>query len=154
MRTFYQFVNSKKRRNGLARIIKTGSAGKDRLLLEKGIVIAIRELAKQTSTDKTTNDLVAFVAISLIAIGDTIDESVVAWEKRGYWVKADKYRMEWSWTTRMGEDLKNAAINDDWGKVAQITAQVAQKMSKVNVSPRNRLGTPWVGAWERLIRPN
>jgi hypothetical protein len=154
MRTFYQFVNSKKRRNGLARIIKTGSAGKNRLLLEKGIVIAIRELAKQTSTDKTTNDLVAFIAISLIAIGDTIDESVVAWEKRGYWVKADKYRMEWSWTTRMGEDLKNAAINDDWGKVAQITAQVAQKMSKVNVSPRNRLGTPWVGSWERLIRPN
>jgi hypothetical protein len=154
MRTFYQFVNSKKRRNGLARIIKTGSAGKDRLLLEKGIVIAIRELAKQTSTDKTTNDLVAFIAISLIAIGDTIDESVVAWEKRGYWVKADKYRMEWSWTTRMGEDLKNAAINDDWGRVAQITAQVAQKMSKVNVSPRNRLGTPWVGSWERLIRPN
>jgi hypothetical protein len=137
----------------LGRIIKTGSAGKDRLLLEKGIVIAIRELAKQTSTDKTTYDLVAYIVISLIAIGDTIDESVVAWEKRGYWVKADKYRMEWSWSTRMGEELKKAAIAEDWGNVAQITAQVTQKMSKVNVSPRNRLGTPWIGSWERLIRP-
>ena len=138
----------------MGRIIKTGSAGKDRLLLEKGIVIAIRELSKQTSTDNTTCDLVAYIAISLIAIGNTIDESVSAWEKRGYWVKADKYRMEWSWTTRMGEDLKNAVIKGDWGNVAQITAQVTQKMSKVNVSPRNRLGTPWVGSWERLIRPN
>jgi len=138
----------------LGRIIKTGSAGKDRLLLEKGIVIAIRELTKQTSTDNSTYDLVAYIAISLIAIGNTIDESVAAWEKRGYWVKADKYRMEWSWTTRMGEDLKNAVSQDDWGNVAQITAQVTQKMSKVNVSPRNRLGTPWVGSWERLIRPN
>ncbi len=138
----------------MGRIIKTGSAGKDRLLFEKGIVIAIRELAKQTSTDNTTRDLVAYIAISLIAIGNTIDESVLAWEKRGYWVKADKYRMEWSWTTRMGEDLKNAVIKDDWGNVAQITAQVTQKMSKVNVSSRNRLGTPWVGSWERLIRPN
>ena len=138
----------------MGRIIKTGSAGKDRLLLEKGIVIAIRELSKQTSTDNTTRDLVAYIAISLIAIGNTIDESVSAWEKRGYWVKADKYRMEWSWSTRMGEDLKNAVIKDDWGNIAQITAQVTQKMSKVNVSPRNRLGTPWVGSWERLIRPN
>ena len=138
----------------MGRIIKTGSAGKDRLLLEKGIVIAIRELSKQTSTDNTTRDLVAYIAISLIAIGNTIDESVSAWEKRGYWVKADKYRMEWSWSSRMGEDLKKAAIIEDWGKVAQITAQVAQKMSKVNVSPRNRLGTPWVGSWEKLIRPN
>ena len=138
----------------MGRIIKTGSAGKDRLLLEKGIVIAIRELAKQTSTDNNTYDLVAYIAISLIAIGNTIDESVAAWEKRGYWVKADKYRMEWSWSTRMGEDLKNAVIKDDWVNVAQITAQVTQKMSKVNVSPRNRLGTPWVGSWERLIRPN
>lgn len=138
----------------MGRIIKTGSAGKDRLLFEKCIVIAIRELAKQTSTDNTTRDLVAYIAISLIAIGNTIDKSVLAWEKRGYWVKADKYRMEWSWTTRMGEDLKNAVIKDDWGNVAQITAQVTQKMSKVNVSSRNRLGTPWVGSWERLIRPN
>jgi hypothetical protein len=138
----------------LGRIIKTGSAGKDRLLLEKGIVIAIRELAKQTSMDQTTYDLVAYIAISLIAIGDTIDESVLAWEKRGYWVKADKYRMEWSWTTRLGQDLKKAVTNDDWGTAAQITAQVAQKMSKVNVSPRNRLGEPWVGSWERLISPN
>jgi hypothetical protein len=143
-----------KRSSSLGRIIKTGSAGKDRLLLEKGIVIAIRELAKQTSTDKTTYDLVAYIAISLIAIGDTIDESVLAWEKRGYWVKADKYRMEWSWTSRLGQDLKKALTNDDWGSVAQITAQVTQKMSKVNVSPRNRLGKPWVGSWERLISPN
>ena len=138
----------------VGRIIKTASAGKDRLLLEKGIVIAIRELAKQPSTDQTTYDLVAYIAISLIAIGDTIDELVLAWEKRGYWVKADRYRMEWSWTTRMGEDLKKAVTNDDWGTVAQITAQVAQKMSKVNVSQRNRLGKPWVGSWERLKRPN
>jgi hypothetical protein len=142
------------RSNELGRIIKTGSAGKDRLLLEKGIVISIRELAKQSSTDQSTYDLVAYIAMSLVAIGDTIDESVTAWEKRGYWVKADKYRMEWSWTTRLGEDLKKAMINDDWGTVAQITAQVAQKMSKVNVSPQNRLGKPWVGSWERLKRPD
>jgi hypothetical protein len=138
----------------LGRIIKTGSAGKDRIWLEKGIVVAIRELAKQTGLDETTYDLMAFVAISLKAIGDTIDESVAAWEKRGYWVKADRYRMEWDWASKLGDDLKQAILKEDWGIVAKITAQIAQKMSKVNVPARNRIGTPWVGAWDRLIRPN
>jgi hypothetical protein len=137
----------------LGRIIKTASAGKDRILLEKSIVLAIRELARQTDIDDTTRDLAAYIAISLVAIGETIDESVAAWEKRGYWVKADRYRMEWSWATKMGEDLIHAVINEEWGMVAQIIASVTPKMSKVKVSPRNRLGKPWTGSRERLIRP-
>lgn len=138
----------------MRRLIKTGSAGKDRLLLEKGIVIAIRELAKQAGIDETTYDLIAYIALSLNAIGETIDESVAAWEKRGYWVKADRYRMEWNWASKLGEDLRQAILIKDWGNVVKITAQVTQKMSKVKVSQRNRLGNPWVGSWDRLIRPN
>lgn len=138
----------------MARLIKTVSAGKDRLLLEKGIVVAIRELTKQPDLNKTTYDLVAYIALSLQAIGDTVDLSVAAWEKRGYWIKADHYRMEWNWTTRMGEELRQAIINEEWGNVTRVIAQVTQKMSKVNVSQKNRLGTPWIGSWERLISPN
>jgi hypothetical protein len=137
----------------LGRLVKTGSAGKDRLLLEKGIVIAIRELVKQSNLDNNTYDLAAYIALSLKAISETIDESVAAWEKRGYWIKADHYRMEWNWTSRMSDELQQALRREDWGTVANITAQVTQKMSKVKVSERNRLGTPWVGSWQRLISP-
>ena len=138
----------------MARIIKAGSAGKDRKMYEKGIVVAIRELMKQSIMDKNTYDLVAFIALSLKAIGGTVDESVAAWEKRGYWLKADHYRMEWNWTTRLGEDLQQALQGEDWAKVASLSAQVSQKLSKVTVSQNHRLGEPWVGAWEKLIGPN
>jgi len=138
----------------LGRVINTNSAGKDRRLLEKGIVKALRELGRQEQLTEVTYDLVAYIALSLIAIGDTIDESVAAWEKRGYWLKADRYRMEWSWTSKLGEELKIAVLKEDWGKVASISAQVAQKMSKVNVAQKDRLGTPWVGSWKRLKSPD
>lgn len=137
----------------MGRIIKSGSPGKDRVWLEKGIVIAIRELSNQTGIDINTYDLLAYISLSLLAIGRTVDESVVAWEKRGYWVKADRYRMEWSWSTRMGDELQQALYKDDWESATSIIAKVTQKMSKVNVPTRNRLGNPWVGSWERLIRP-
>ena len=142
------------RSNSLARIIKTGSAGKDRKMYEKSIVIAIRELMKQSNLDKNTYDLVAYIALALKAIGETVDESVAAWEKRGYWLKADHYRMEWNWTTRLGEDLQKALQKEDWGRVASLSAQVSQKLSKVKVSQNHRLGEPWIGAWGKLIGPN
>ena len=53
---------------------------------------------RQKEPDKTTKDLVAFVILALREIAAGIEKSVTAWEKRGYWVKADKYRMDWEWS--------------------------------------------------------
>jgi hypothetical protein len=138
----------------MGRLIKTGSASKDRILLEKGIILAIRELAVQSGIDSTIRDLLAYIALSLITIGETIDESVAAWEKRGYWIKADHYRMEWNWTASWGEEMKQAILQEDWGVVVKITATVTQKLSKVKIAQRNRLGTPWIGSYEKLISQN
>jgi hypothetical protein len=138
----------------MGRVIKTGSASKDRILLEKGIILAIRTLAEQSGIDTSTRDLLAYIALSLEAIAETIDESVVAWEKRGYWIKADHYRMEWNWTANWGEEMRQAILQEDWGAVVKITAQVTQKLSKVKISQRNRLGTPWIGSYEKLIGLN
>ena len=103
----------------MSRVIKTGSAGKDRILLEKGIILAIRELTEQSGMDDTTRDLLAYIALSLKAIGETIDESVAAWEKRGYWIKADRYRMEWLWASNWGEEMKQAILKEDWAACRQ-----------------------------------
>jgi hypothetical protein len=69
-------------------IINPESAGKERTQLSKAIVLAVRELAKQTDITNEAKDLAAFIALSLKSISDGIDVSVAAWEKRGYWVKA------------------------------------------------------------------
>lgn len=138
----------------VGRLIKTGSASKDRILLEKGIILAIHELTVQSNMDSTTRDLLAYIVLSLKAIAETIDESVVAWEKRGYWIKADRYRMEWNWTANWGEEMRQAILHEDWGSVAKITAQVTQKLSKVKIAQRNRLGTPWTGSYEKLVSTN
>ena len=138
----------------MGRFIKTGSASKDRILMEKGIILAIRELSQQSGMDSTTRDLLAYIALSLKAIGETIDESVAAWEKRGYWIKADRYRMEWNWTINWGEEMKQAILDEDWESVVTITAQLTQKLSKVKIAQKNRLGTPWIGSYVKLVSPN
>ena len=134
----------------MSRVINPESAGKDRTRLTKAIVLSIRELAKQTDVTNEAKDLAAFIALALKTISEGIDESVAAWEKRDYWVKADKFRMEWMWAGQYADKMKVAIFTNDWGTIAMLMPQIAQKFSKIEVSDNHRLGKPWVGAFEKL----
>ncbi len=134
----------------MSRVINPESAGKDRTRLTKAIVLAIRELARQSEPGPVSRDLAAFIALALQTISEGIDASVAAWEKRDYWVKADKFRMEWMWASLSAAKMKNAVLLDDWGAVALLMPQIATKLNKVEVGPNHRLGTPWVGAFKQL----
>lgn len=134
----------------MSRVINPESAGKERAQLTRGVVLALRELMRQRDVNETTRDLAAFIAIALNLIWKTIDLSVQAWEKRGYWLKADRFRMEWEWTCALAESMSEAVLTEDWGKVAQVSGQVALKLQEIKLPQRNRLGSPWVGAWEQL----
>ncbi len=134
----------------MSRLITPDSAGKERPRLTKAIVLAVRELAKQKQVTDDAKDLAAFISLALRIISDGIDVSVIAWEKRGYWVKADKFRMEWMWTGQFADKMKVAIFTDDWGTIAMLMPQIAQKLNKIVVSDNHRLGKPWVGAYKQL----
>ena len=134
----------------MSRLINPDSAGKDRTRLSKTIVLAVRELARQTQVNQETKDLAAFIALALKQISAGIDASVAAWEKRDYWVKADRFRMEWMWSGQYAEKMRTAILGDDWGTVAMLSAQIAQKFNKIEVAKGHRLGKPWVGAYKQL----
>ena len=134
----------------MSRLIKTDTVGKDRTRLTKRIVLAVRELAKQKDITTETKDLAAFIALALQTIADGIDESVAAWEKRDYWVKADRFRMEWMWTGQTASKMKEALLKDDWGTIATVMPQIAMKLNKIQIAQNHRLGTPWVGAFKRM----
>ena len=134
----------------MSRVINPDGAGKERTRLCKSVVLALRELVRQTNADQNSKDLAAYISIALIDIFATVESSVGAWEKKGYWVKADRFRMEWEWTERLGNKMGKALLAEDWAGVAMTSAEVGQKMVKVDVPIRHRLGTPWVGAWDKM----
>lgn len=134
----------------MSRVINTNKSGTERNRLAKSVVLAIRELMAQTRPDRKSMDLAAYIVLALEAINETVESSVVAWEKRGYWVKADRFRMDWLWTRTYSEELKNALLTQKWELVPGILVKIGGKLSDVKVSPRHRLGTPWVGAWTQF----
>jgi hypothetical protein len=135
----------------LGRLINPETAGKERTRLTKAVVLAIRELMRQSQPDDNTRDLAAFISLALEAVAGTIDLSVGAWEKRGYWVKADRFRMDWAWSSRLAGSMRQAVLTEDWLKVAQTTVQIAERLNAIQVPQNHRMGTPWVGAYRKML---
>lgn len=134
----------------MSRVINPESAGKDRTRLVKSIVLAMRELMRQPEPNDHSRDLAAYIALALLQIHGTIEESVGAWENKGYWVKADRFRMDWIWTESLGKQMREAVLNDDWATIAMTAVKVGSKLNNVDVPVRHRLGEPWIGAYQHL----
>jgi hypothetical protein len=131
---------------------ETGTTLRNRL--SRGIVLAIRLLMEQGAPDEKSLDKVAFVVLALDKISESVDLSAMAWEKRDYWVKADAFRMEWEWAIGSSKRVKEALFSKDWPQIATELITVAQKLHKVQISPNNRIGEPWVGAYAALLKQN
>ena len=128
--------------------VEHGTTIRNRLC--KTIILAIRNLMKKREPDPESLDLAAYIVLALENIAESVDSAATAWEKRDYWLKADRFRMEWAWAGKLGQALRVALLADDWGQVALVSAQVGEKLKNIEVPQRHKLGTPWVGAWERL----
>lgn len=134
----------------MSRVINPDSAGKERTRLSKAVVLAVRELASQSEPGAQARDLAAFIALALQTIHDTVEVTVLAWEKRDYWVKADRFRMDWAWAGALGAKMRAAVLADDWATVALLAGQIAGKLGKIKVAANHRMGTPWKGAFRQL----
>jgi len=134
----------------LGRVINYESAGKKRKYLCRCIVLAIRELSYQNEVDNNTKDLTAFIALSLFEISSTVDKTVEPWEKRGYWVKADRFRLDWSWTNTYSIAMFDALLDENWAEVISTLAKISNKLSAITVPQNHRLGSPWIDSWKKL----
>ena len=131
--------------------IKTTESGTTlRNRLARSIVLAIRTLMQQGNPDEKSLDMAAYIVLALEKINETIEAAMVAWEKRDYWVKADQFRREWSWIEGSQARLKAAVLAQDWAQIATEAISVGQRFSNVKIAEKNRIGEPWIGAWNAL----
>lgn len=135
----------------MGKIVNPNTAGKDRTRLLKTIALAIRELEDLNISAVESRDLIAFVSLALDAVVKTIEKTVTPWEKRGYWVKADKFRMEWAWIEKCNQKLKISILEEDMSGVENSIQTIKDKISDTKVPKRKQVETLWDGAWEKFI---
>jgi hypothetical protein len=134
----------------VGRVINPEGVGKERNQLMRALAISLRELMKQHAADSATRDLAAFMVIVLGNIAKTIDRTVEPWEKRGYWLKADRFRLDWGWAAELEASMGLALEEDEFDEIARSAGAVGEKLGNIKLPQRHRLGTPWVGSWDKL----
>jgi hypothetical protein len=136
----------------MGRVINPDTGGKQRTYLTRCILHACQmPLANDLPIDEI-RDRAAFIYFSLIAIDRSINITVTAWERRDFWVKADKFRLEWSWAEKFATRLKEDIESAYWTHINKLFQEIQSQLVGITLAPHNRLGSPWFGAWDQYIK--
>ncbi len=134
----------------MGRVINPERPGKVRERLLKVLVIALEEYKSLDGVSVQTKDIAAFIALTLTAITQTAEKTASAWEKRDYWIKADRFRNEWIWVSIYGNRMQAAVLDGDYSLVHATAMDILEFVNDIEVPKRHRLGTPWIGAYQEL----
>lgn len=136
----------------LSNIINTQKVGTIRNRMMRALAVTLRELTQMSTPNSDTLDMIAFIVMTLDKISETVEQTTTAWEKRGYWVKADKFRLQWEWSKDIAATLNQQLLKKDWGAMPDQLARLSQAVSHVKVSKNHRVGKPWEGAYDKYLR--
>ena len=86
------------------------------------IAEALRRMASKRTFDQESQDLAALIVFSLRRLEEGVEQTASAWEKRDYYLKADRFRMQWEWLEDTIYALESALLLGQWDKVPEIMA--------------------------------
>jgi len=135
----------------MARVINTNNPGKRRNSFMRTSAEILRRLSQQKEIDEDTKDMVAMLVYCLRGIDGTVEESITAWEKRGYWKKADDFQQKWWWTSLMETSLRKLVETDDWDKLPEIMVKLFPHVADIKINKMTRNPKEWEGTYRKLM---
>ena len=136
----------------MSRVISTDSVGKRRRQLRRTIAEALRRLATKRTFDQESQDLAALIVFSLRRLEEGVEQTTTAWEKRNYFLKADRFRLQWEWLDKTAYALESALLLQQSHQVPEILATLFSRFGDITVSRYTRSAELWEGCYQRLVR--
>jgi len=135
----------------MGRVISTEGPGKTRNHHRRTIAEALRRLSQKTQLDDEVKDLAALIVFCLHGIADTVDQTTEAWEKRDYYLKADRFREQWRWVDPLADQLSTVIYTARWEQLPMILAQLMPHFTDVKIQKMTRSPRIWQGAYAKLV---
>lgn len=132
-------------------IINTNNPGKRRNHELRTIAEILRKLGQKQDIDAETKDMAATIVYCLRTVNATIEESVLAWEKRNYFKKADDFQEKWRWTNGIISKLETILRTDNWAELPAVMTKLFPHFADVEINKSMRTASDWEGNYERLM---
>ncbi len=136
----------------MSRVINTNSPGKRRNAQLRTIAEILRRLSQQREINPETKDMTAALVHCLRVIDGTVEESVRAWEKRGYWKKADDFQQKWWWASLEAVALEKLVAQENWHELPERMVKLLPKVTHIQLNRMTRDPAEWRGAYRKLKR--
>ena len=134
----------------MSRVVNPNSTGKERNQLMRTAAELLRRLSQKSAVDDEAKDMVAALAFCLRGIEEGIEKSAAVWEKRDYWIKAERLRQKWGWAGNAAATLEHIVQQDDWEELPQAMAALLPHFSEIKILRFTRDPSTWQGAYRRL----
>ena len=134
----------------MSRVIHLDSPGKRRNQLRRTIAEILRHLMLKRKLDEEAKDMAAVLVFSLRDIAQTVEVTTAAWEKRNYFLKADRFRRRWEWVLPAAEGLQSVLLSDGWERLPRQLATLAPHFADIRVAKMTRKPSTWKASYRLL----
>ncbi len=111
----------------------------------------LRRLAEKGTVDDEARDMAAAMVFIFRDIDGGINATTDAWEKRDYWVKADRFRLEWEWAAQAAADVEDVIRHDAWDLLPRLAMDLFPHFASIRIKRLTRDPKLWRGAYAQLM---
>ncbi|MCA9936245.1 MAG: hypothetical protein H6662_00450 [Ardenticatenaceae bacterium] len=135
----------------MSRIIHTESPTKVRNNNRRSIAEILRRLSQKPALDDEAKDMAAMLVYLLREIDAGVEQSAAAWEKRGYWMKAERFMRDWDWTKEAAANIEDVIRNDALDLLPELMTDLYPRFADIQLKTMTRQSSLWRGAYQRLL---
>ena len=135
----------------MGRLVNLDSTSTERQRLRRTVAEALNRLMAKRELDDEARDLAALIVLALRQIGEGVERSASVWDKRHYYIKADRLRADYAWTQRSAERMASLIRVGDWVRLPVVLADLAPRFADVHVAKLTRSPNLWRGAYRKLV---
>lgn len=137
--------------NLMSRVIHLENPTKIRNQHRRTIAELMRRLTQKAQVDGDAKDMAAQIVYSLREIISSVDQSAQAWEKRGYWMKSERFLREWTWTSETAVNIEDVIRHEAWDLLPELLADLFPRFVDIDIKSFKQPPTIWQGAYKKLI---
>ncbi|MDK2981843.1 MAG: hypothetical protein PWQ55_2190 [Chloroflexota bacterium] len=134
----------------MSNIVHSETPGARRNKLLKLLVNLMPDIQSPQMTAKKRNDIIAFVMLTLDEVEKSVEDTLKPWEKRGYWTKADQFRLEWEWIAKVSREIAAEETDKGWSQWPGALGDLFARLASVKPT-RKKLGAFWEGSYQRYL---
>lgn len=136
----------------MSRVININDPSKVRNQHRRTIAELLRLLLQKPKMDGDAKDMVSHIVLCLHEINVGVEQTAKAWEKREYWMKAERFMREWDWSKEMAYNLEDVIRHEAWDLLPELLGELMSHFADIELKSMTRKPEMWQAAYKQLLK--